>query len=66
MRGTARAFAAGSHAAEVPLIGVDPRPSLRFRVPGEGQMAKGSGGPRKLPTDFRKRCRVPDFGKGFS
>jgi PPK2 family polyphosphate:nucleotide phosphotransferase len=28
-------------------------------------MAKANGGPRKLPTDFRKRCRVPDFGKGF-
>ena len=28
-------------------------------------MAKASGGHRKPLRDFRKRCRVPDFGKGF-
>src|SRR5262245_38483315 len=28
-------------------------------------MARGKGGRRKLPEDFRRRCRVPNFGKGF-
>src|SRR5262245_26634550 len=28
-------------------------------------MARGKRGQRKLPEDFRKRCRVPNFGKGF-
>jgi PPK2 family polyphosphate:nucleotide phosphotransferase len=28
-------------------------------------MAKGGGSRQKPPTDFRKRCRVPAFGKGF-